>query len=141
MKPTLAQGATHSLLKQVDETMTVPYGRGDYPLFAQMPKVLGTAALVTFIEAACAESLAPHLDDDEVTVGTVIDITHSAPSPVGATIRAEVEIVKVEPRSVSFSVTVLDDEDVISVGTHTRAVASRRRFDQKVSEKAHRLGL
>jgi fluoroacetyl-CoA thioesterase len=80
MKPTLAQGATHSLLKQVDETMTVPYGRGDYPFFAEMPKVLGTAALVTFIEAACAESLAPHLDDDEVTVGTVIDITHSAPS-------------------------------------------------------------
>jgi fluoroacetyl-CoA thioesterase len=140
MNPTLAQGATHSLLKQVDETMTVPYGRGDYALFAAMPKVLASAALVTFIEAACAEILASHLEDDEVSLGTVIDISHSAASPIGATIRAEVEVVKVEPRSVAFSVTVLDDEDVISVGTHTRAVVSRSRFDQRVSDKAERIG-
>src|ERR1035437_4615492 len=135
MKPALAQGATYSLLKVVDETMTVPYRRGEYPLFADMPKVLATAALVTFIEAACAETLAPHLEDDEVSLGTVIDVTHSAPTPVGATIRAEVEVVKVEPRSVSFSVTVLDDEDVISVGTHTRAVISRHRFDDRSEER------
>jgi fluoroacetyl-CoA thioesterase len=141
MKPALAQGATSSLLKIVDETMTVPYGRGEYPLFVDMPKVLATAALVTFVEAACAETLAPHLEDDEVSLGTVIDITHSAATPVGATIRAEVEVVKVEPRSVSFSVTILDDEDVISVGSHTRAVVSRHRFDQKVDAKRERLGL
>jgi len=60
---------------------------------------------------------------------------------VGATIRAEVEVVKVEPRSVSFSLTVLDDEDVISLGTHTRAVISRSRFDEKVDAKRERLGL
>jgi len=141
MKPALAQGVTSSFSKDVDETMTVPYGRGEYPLFADMPKVLATAALVTFIEAACAETLAAHLESDEVSLGTVIDVTHSAPTPVGATIRAEVEVVKVEPRSVSFSVTVLDDEDVISVGTHTRAVISRPRFDQKVDAKRERLGL
>lgn len=82
MKPTLAQGATHSTSKVVDEMMTVPYARGDYALFAQMPKVLATAALVTFIEAACAETLAPHLEDDEVSLGTVVGITHSAPTPV-----------------------------------------------------------
>ena len=141
MKPALAQGATTSISKDVDETMTVPYGRGEYPLFADMPKVLATAALVTFIEAACAETLAAHLESDEVSLGTVIDITHSAPTPVGATIRAEVEVVKVEPRSVSFSLTVLDDEDVISLGTHTRAVISRSRFDEKVDAKRERLGL
>ncbi|HEY5484780.1 MAG TPA: thioesterase family protein [Propionibacteriaceae bacterium] len=141
MKPALAQGATYSLLKVVDETMTVPYGRGEYPLFADMPKVLATAALVTFIEAACAETLEPHLEEDEVSLGTVVDITHSAPTPIGATIRAEVTVIKVEPRNVSFAVTVLDDEDVISVGTHTRGVVSRHRFDQKVADKSQRLGL
>ncbi len=141
MKPTLAQGATHSLSRQVDETMTVPYGRGDYALFADMPKVLATASLVTFIEAACADLLAAHLEDDEVSVGTLVDVTHSAPTPIGGTIRAEVEVVTLEPRSISFSVTVLDDEDVISVGTHGRAVVRRGRFDQTVAEKAERLGL
>jgi fluoroacetyl-CoA thioesterase len=141
MKPALAQGATHSLLRVVDETMTVPSGRGDYPLFADMPNVLATAALVTFIEAACAEALAPHLEEGEISVGTVIDVSHSAPTPVGATIRAEVTVTHTEPRSVSFSVTVFDEEDMISVGTHTRAVVQRHHFDQKVSDKAQRLGL
>ncbi len=139
MKPALSQGATHSLLKVVDETMTVPYGRGDYPLFADMPKVLATASLVTFIEAACAEALAPHLEENEVSLGTVIDITHSAPTPIGATIRAEVTVIKVEPETVSFAVTVLDDEDVVSVGTHTRGVVQRHHVEQKVSDKAQRL--
>lgn len=141
MKPTLAQGATHSLLKQVDESMTVPYGRGDYALFADMPKVLSTAALVTFVEAACAGALAEHLEEGEVSLGTLIDITHTAPTPVGATIRAEVEVTHLEPRSVTFSVTVLDDEDVVSMGTHTRGVVPRHHFDQKVADKAQRLGL
>jgi fluoroacetyl-CoA thioesterase len=141
MKPTLAQGATGSMSKVVDETMTVPYVRGDYASFATMPRVLATAALVGFIEAACMETLAPHLEESEVSLGTVIDVTHSAATPVGATIRAEVEVTKVEPRSVSFSLTVLDDEDVVSVGTHTRAVVSRSRFDQKVDAKRERLGL
>ena len=141
MKPTLAQGATHSLLMQVDETMTVSYGRGDYPVFADMPKVLATAALVTFIEAACAETLAPHLEEGDLSLGTLIDVSHSAPTPVGATIRAEVTVTHVEPRRVTFSVTVFDEEDMISVGTHTRAVVQRHRFDQVVSDKAQRLGL
>ena len=141
MKPTLVQGATHSFSTKVDETMTVPHGRGDYALFADMPKVLATAALVTFIEAACADLLAAHLEDHEVSVGTLVDVTHSAPTPVGGTIRAEVEVVTLEPRSVSFSVTVLDDEDVISVGTHDRAVIDRSRFEKTIAEKAERLGL
>jgi len=141
MKPTLAQGATHSISKMVDETMTVPYGRGEYPLFADMPKVLSTAALVTFIEAACADILGPHLEDGEVSLGTVIDVTHSAPTPVGGTIRAEVEVAHVDLRVVTFSVTVLDDEDVVSVGTHSRGIVQRHRFDQKVADKARRLGL
>ena len=141
MKPTLAQGATGSMSKVVDETMTVPFVRGDYPSFATMPHVFATAALVGFIEAACMETLAAHLEEDEVSLGTVIDISHSAPTPVGATVRAEVEVVKLEPRSVSFSVTVLDGEEVISIGTHTRGVVRRQRFDAKVAEKSHRLGL
>ncbi|MBI4900792.1 MAG: thioesterase family protein [Actinobacteria bacterium] len=140
MEPTLAQGATHSVSRQVDEAMTVPHAPGDYPLFVDMPEVLATAALVTFVEAACADALAPHLDHDEVSVGTAIDLTHSAPTPVGGTIRATVEVAHLEERTVSFSVTVSDDEEVVSVGTHTRVVVRRDRFDEKVAEKAERLG-
>jgi fluoroacetyl-CoA thioesterase len=141
MKPTLAQGATGSMSKVVDETMTVPFVRGDYASFATMPHVFATATLVGFIEAACMETLAPHLEEDEVSLGTVIDISHSAPTPVGATVRAEVVVTKLEPRSVSFSVTVLDGEEVISMGTHTRGVVRRQRFADKLADKSHRLGL
>jgi fluoroacetyl-CoA thioesterase len=141
MQATLTQGTSHSMSKVVDESMTVPHVRGDYASFASMPPVLATAALVGFIEAACMETLDPYLDAGEVTLGTVIDITHSAPTPVRGTVRAEITVTKVEPRSVTFSVTVLDEEDVVSVGTHTRAVVSRERFEQKAADKAQRLGL
>jgi fluoroacetyl-CoA thioesterase len=141
MRATLTQGTSHSMSKVVDESMTVPHVRGDYASFVTMPRVFATAALVGFIEAACMETLAPYLDAGEVSLGTVVDITHSAPTPVNGTVRAEVTVTKVEPRSVTFSVTVLDDEDVVSVGTHTRAILSRDRFDQKVADKAQRLSL
>ncbi len=140
MEPTLAQGATHSVSRLVDESMTVAHASGDYPLFMDMPQVLATAALVSFVEAACADALGQYLEDDEISVGTVIDLTHSAPTPVGGTIRASVEVAHLEERTVSFSVTVSDDEEVVSVGTHTRVVVRRDGFDQKVAEKADRLG-
>ena len=140
MMPTLTQGASHSMSKVVDESMTVPHVPGEYASFAAMPRVFATAALVGFIEAACMETLVPYLEAGEVTLGTVIDITHSAPTPVRGTVRAEVTVTKVEPRSVTVSVTVLDDEDVVSVGIHTRAIVSRDRFEQKVADKAQRLG-
>ncbi len=141
MQATLTHGTSHSMSKVVDESMTVPHVRGDYASFAAMPRVFATAALVGFIEAACMETLAPHLDEGEVTLGTLIDITHSAPTPVRGTVRGEVTVTRVEPRSVTFSVTVLDDEGVVSVGTHTRAIIFRDRFEQKVADKAQRLGL
>lgn len=141
MQATLTQGTTHSMSKVVDESMTVPHVRGDYASFSTMPRVFATAALVGFVEAACMETLAPYLDEGEVTLGTLIDITHSAATPVRGTVRAEVTVTTVEPRSVTFSVTVLDEEDVISVGTHVRAVVSRERFEARVADKAQRLGL
>lgn len=141
MQATLTQGTTGSMSKVVDQSMTVPHVRGDYPSFADMPRVFATAALVGFIEAACMATIEPYLDEGEVSLGTVIDITHSAPTPVGATVRAEVTVTTVEPRSVTFSVTVLDEEHVISVGTHTRGVVDRARFEQRVADKATRLGL
>lgn len=139
MHPTLAQGATGSMSRLVDETMTVSHSRGDYASFAHMPRVLATAALVSFIEAACMEMLADHLEDDEISLGTLVDLTHSAPTPVGSTVRAEIEVAHVEPRLVTFSVTVLDEEDVVSVGTHTRAVVRRQWFEEKVADKAERI--
>lgn len=129
------------MAKIVDDSMTVPHVRGDYASFATMPRVFATAALVGFIEAACMETVAPYLEEGEVTLGTLIDVTHSAATPVGDTVRAEVTAITVEPRKVTFSITVLDGEDVVSVGTHTRAVVSRERFEQRVAEKAERLGL
>jgi fluoroacetyl-CoA thioesterase len=123
----------------VDQALT---GRALAPSFARFddaPAALSTVGLVAFVEQACMDLLAPHLEGDEFSVGIDVELTHTTPSPLGATITADLEVILVEPRVVLFAVTVSDDESVISVGQHRRAVLNRGRYDNKLAEKTERL--
>jgi predicted thioesterase len=50
-------------------------------------------------------------------------------------VRADVEVVKVEGRTVSFRVAVNDEKEAIGDGTHERMVVNVARFDLRVQEK------
>jgi fluoroacetyl-CoA thioesterase len=139
MKPSLHQGLTGTATITVTEAMTVPAFAESFPAYAGMPPALATLGLVGFVEQACIELLADHLDDDEFSVGIDVELTHTTPSPVGAHLTADLHVIQVERRSVLFAVTVSDPESVVSIGQHRRAILSRDRFDQKLAEKADRL--
>lgn len=51
---------------------------------AALPAVLATGFLVGIVEWACIRALAGHLDDGEQTLGVHVDLSHEAPTPVGA---------------------------------------------------------
>ena len=74
MKPTLAPGVTHKHSFTVTEEKTVPFLYPESPDFVAMPKVFATGFMVGFIEWACLEALAPHLDDGEGSLGIHIDV-------------------------------------------------------------------
>jgi len=69
------------------------------------------------------------------SLGTRLDIRHFAATPVGMRVRAEVEVVKVEGRAVTFRVAVADEKEPIGDGTHERMVVNVARFDVRVQDK------
>ena len=64
--------------------------------------VFATPALVALAEKTCWMSVAAALDEGCGTVGTRLELEHSAPTPVGMTVTCESELTAVEGRKLVF---------------------------------------
>jgi fluoroacetyl-CoA thioesterase len=101
-----------------------------------MPSVFATAFMVAFVEATCIEAVRDHLSEGEYTVGTLINLSHLAPTPPGMIVKTSVNLVEIKDRSLRFSVAVWDEKEVISDGWHERAIIDMSRFMAKVAKKS-----
>lgn len=135
MKPSLVVGLTHTHQFTVTEDKTVANLYPESPAFAAMPKVFATGFMVGFIEWACLEALAPHLDDGEGSLGVHIDVDHRAATPPGMEVTAEVEVTEVDGRRIGFDVTVRDEVEIIAEGRHKRFIVDWDRFNAGLAEK------
>jgi predicted thioesterase len=97
--------------------------------------VLSTPMLLQLIEEAAVQCLAPVLAADEVTLGTHIDLTHIAPTPVGFIVRTEVEVIGLDGRRVNFAVAAFDEREKIAEGTHERYIVEKSRFLANLEDK------
>ena len=136
MKDSLKSGLRATLTMRVAPEMLVPRLAGFFPNFGDMPEVLATMAMVGFVESACLQCVSGHLEPGEHSVGVHVDVSHVAATPVGMVIRAEVELVAVEGRRLSFAVKVFDEAGLIGEGGHQRAVIAVARFLERVRAKA-----
>ncbi len=104
--------------------------------FQAMPEVFATGFLVGLLEWACIQLVNPHLDwPAEQTLGTHVDVSHDAATSPGLTVTVTARLTAVEGRRLSFAVEEHDGIDLISHGTHERAVINRARFDAKAQAK------
>jgi predicted thioesterase len=62
-----------------------------------------------------------------------VQLDHLAPTAVGATVKAEAIVEKVEGRRITFTVSVHDDRGLIAAGKVTRAIVDRAQFLDKLS--------
>jgi fluoroacetyl-CoA thioesterase len=139
MKPTLVPGLTAELHFDVPPSKTVPALYPEAPEFLQMPAVFATGFLVGLLEWTCVKAINPHLDwPAELTLGTHIDVSHSAATPPGLHVVARARLMAVEGRRLVFEVSAHDGVDTISEGRHERVIVQRARFDEKVRAKAAR---
>ncbi|XAZ21498.1 thioesterase family protein [Sinorhizobium sp. B11] len=133
--PPLFVGLRHVERLRVAPIHTVPEIDDSWPGFRDMPPVLATAIMIAFIEQTCVQGLRPFLRQGQRTVGTHVNVSHVAATPVGMNITAEIELAEIDGKSLLFNVTCRDDAGLIGEGTHRRAVIEMERFMKRLDEK------
>ena len=98
-------------------------------------KVLATPVMVSLMEEASLNAVEGLLPAGHQTVGTRLEITHTAATPVGLRVTATAEVTRVEGRRVTFRVWADDEKERIGEGTHERIVVEVSRFDRRAQEK------
>jgi fluoroacetyl-CoA thioesterase len=137
MKETLKPGIEHQFRFRVSDAKTVPALYPESPEFQVMPQVFATGFMVGLIEWACIQAIQPHIEwPEEQTVGTQINVSHSAATPPGFEVCAKVKLIEVDGRRLVFQVEADDGVDVISKGTHERFVINAAKFRARAREKA-----
>lgn len=128
-------GLRHSEQQRVTPRQLVPAVEASWPGFADMPPVFATAMMIGFIEQTCINALRPYLTEGQHTVGVRVDVSHVAPTPAGMLVTAEVELVTVEGRTLTFKVRCRDEAGLIGEGVHRRAIIDVQKFMDKLARR------
>jgi predicted thioesterase len=123
----IAPGMGGSVTISVEDVDTATAMRsGDVP-------VLATPRVVALAEQATVEAVADALEPGTTTVGSEVQLTHLAPSPIGSKVTADVVLETVEGRRLVFRVSVTDARGLVAVGRITRVVVQRNRFIERAT--------
>ena len=80
-------------------------------------------------------AIADGLEEGQSSVGTKLDVSHDAATPVGMHVTAKAELVEVDRRRLVFRVTAEDDAGPIGQGTHERFLIMADKFLAKAEAK------
>ena len=98
---------------------------------------MGSGSLEVF---ATPYMIAPMLDEGMSTVGTHLDVSHDAATPLGMRVWAESELVEIGGRRLVFDVKAYDECGLIGQGRHERFIVKAEKFLAKVNAKAESVG-
>lgn len=132
----LKPGLRHTQTLVVGEALSVPAQARLFDPAAEMPPVFATAQMIAFVEWTCVHALAPYLGPHQRTVGTRVEMTHSAATPIGMKVTAAVELVEIDRRRLRFRVECHDEREAIGVGFHERTVIDYDRFMVRLAGKS-----
>ena len=113
-----------------EELTAAAVGSGALPVF-------GTPYMIAMMENAALTLLQNFIEEDKGSVGTQINVSHEAPTPIGMKVMAEAEVTAVSEngKMVDFAVRAWDEKGLIGQGTHTRAIINSERFLAKCNAK------
>lgn len=125
----LQTGITGSQTVTVTEEMTAQaFGSGELP-------VLATPKMIALMENTAYKSVAPYLEEGQGTVGTLMNVQHTAATPVGCEVTIESELVEIDRKRLVFHVKAADNKGPIGEGTHERFIITNDRFLAKAQTK------
>lgn len=97
--------------------------------------VFATPSMTALMEQTAWKSVAPYLEEGDGTVGTLLNITHDAPTPLGMKVWCESELTGIDGRRLVFHVTAYDEKGKIGEGTHERFIVHNEKFQAKADKK------
>ena len=100
-----------------------------------MPAVLATPWLIWFMEHTARQAMLPHLEPTESTVGTLVDIEHLAPTPLGQAVNCRAQVLRSEGSQFLFKLEAFDEQEKIANGLHKLNVIDKARFAGRVARK------
>ena len=99
-------------------------------------KVYATPMLVALMEQAAIAALRPCLLSGEGSVGTKVEMTHLAATPVGMVVTAKAELVEVAGKRLIFDIVASDAKEIVGKCRHERfVVGDMKAFLGKVAAK------
>jgi fluoroacetyl-CoA thioesterase len=98
--------------------------------------VFGTPMMIGLMENAAFSAVQPLLPEGQSSVGTKVNITHLAATPIGMSVTATAELLEVDGRRLVFRVEARDEQELIGEGTHERFIITLDRFLSRIEEKA-----
>ena len=103
-------------------------GSGQLPVFA-------TPAVIALAEETAWKSVAGELEEGQGTVGTRMELSHLAATPVGMTVRCETELTEIDRRKLVFAIEVFDEKEKVAEGRHERFIVDNAKFLSKAEGK------
>ena len=103
--------------------------------YPSLPEVFATPQMIYLMEMAAADAIATALPDGWNSVGTLVDVTHLAATPVDMRVKASAEVVEIKKHHVRFRVEAFDEREKIGEGFHERGVVELARFVKGVEKK------
>ncbi len=99
-------------------------------------RVYATPSLVRDIEHTCRDMIVARLPEGQDSVGTLVNIAHLAPTPLGLEVTITVTVVEAEGRRIALEVTASDPMERICKGRHERFIVDVEQTRQRLLKKA-----
>ena len=99
-----------------------------------LPPVLATPVMIMAMENAALNALKPSPGERYSAVGTRVEVSPLAATPVGRQIIAEAQVTKVDGRRVEFKIEARDGVEAIGAGIHERMAIDTARFIERLQK-------
>ena len=129
MKAAIKTGTTGEERFVVSEQHVIDFSQDE------MPPVLSTPWLVWFLEHAARNAVLPFLEPGESTVGVVVNVEHTAPTPPGVEVVCRARVIYADGPLISFQIEAHDEHEQIAHGSHKLRVIKAERLAKRVGRK------
>ncbi len=116
----------------IDEARTIDFMGDEARIYA-------TPELVRDIEITCRDLVLEHIDDGQDSVGTRIDVQHTAATPIGAWVEITATVTAVDGRALTFEINARDPVEDICRGQHNRFIVDVARTAERLRSKVAKL--